>query len=436
MKRICLLTIGVMLVFSIMVFASGGKEEAAKPAEPGELIVISHRVHKAVATGENGKGRNIVAEFEEKNNATVTYQTYPTGEIQDKLYRLGPLSKSDEDVIHVVPQWSSKQATKFLEPLNDYMKKKPIEGFETNYPAGMAKAWTHDGKLYAIPVRAGTSSLFYNKRIFAERGIPGPPKTPEELLDYARKTTYTLPSGEKVFGFCVRGTKWEIAEKLPVFARIWEGDVITPDYKVVINEKPCVDALNLLKSLYQEGLMPPNWATIDYAEIVKLTMEGRLAISMHGANYTPTLNNPEKSKEAGNLIPAHVPLAKEFHTAERDFSVSFVWFWAQAILKGSTDKELAWDFIRHLATTDSRMEMAKSGNAIAHIAVMEASTDPGIQIYKELAPYSRPAVPAMDNWNEVAEIIGDTVHKVVVQGQDAQSLADAAKKQIEATMKY
>ncbi len=436
MKRICFLTMAIMLVFSIMVFASGGKEEAAKTTEKGDLIVISHRVHKAVATGENGKGRNIVAEFEEKFNATVTYQTFPTAEVQDKLYRLGPLARSEEDIIHLVGQWSSKQAAGFLEPLNDYMKRKPIEGFEEDFPASMADTWTHDGKLYSIAVRAGTSALFYNKAIFAERGVPGPPKTPEELYDYAKKTTYTLPSGEKVFGFCVRGTKWEIAEKLPVFSRIWEGDVITPDYKVVINEPPVIKALGLLRKMFSEGLMPPNWATIDYAEIVKLTMEGRLAMSMHGANYSPTLNNPEKSKAAGDLIPMHIPLAKEFHTAERDFSVSFLWFWSQGILKGSTDKELAWDFIRHLASQDARMELAKIGNAIARVSVMEASTDPGIQIYKELAPYSRPAVPSMANWNEVAEIIGDMVHKVVVQGQDAQSLADAAKKQIEATMKY
>ncbi len=82
------------------------------------------------------------------------------------------------------------------------------------------------------------------------------------------------------------------------------------------------------------------------------------------------------------------------------------------------------------------MELSKSGNATARISVTAASDDPGLQIYKELAPYSRPAVPSMANWNEVAEIIGDMVHKVVVQGQEAQPLADAAKKQIEATMKY
>jgi multiple sugar transport system substrate-binding protein len=427
---------GFLLVFSMVLFASGGKEEGAKTAEPRELIIISHRVHKAVATGENGKGRNMVAEFEDKFNAKVTFQTYPTNEVQDKLFRLGPLSKCDEDIIYVVPQWSSRQTAKFLTPMNDFMNKKPIENFETAYPPGMAKTWTYNGQLHAIAARAGTSSPFYNKRIFAERGVSRFPKTPEELLEAARKTTYTLPSGEKVFGFCVRGTKWEIAEKLPVFSRMWEGDVIDMDHKVVINEPPVIKALNLLRTMYSEGLMPPNWGTIDYAEIVKLTMEGRLAISMHGANYSPTLNNPEKSKEAGNLIPAHMPLAKEFQTAERDFGVSFVWFWAQAILNGSSDKDLAWDFIQFIGSKDARAELAKSGNAIAHIEVMQASTDPGIAIYRELAPFSRPAFPGMENYGEIAELVGDMVHKVVIQGQDAQATADAAKKQIEAVMKY
>ena len=131
-----------------------------------------------------------------------------------------------------------------------------------------------------------------------------------------------------------------------------------------------------------------------------------------------------------------MPLAKELQTAERDFSVSFVWFWAQGILNGSSDKDLAWDFIQFLASKDARTELAKSGNAIAHIEVMQASTDPGIAIYRELAPHSKPAFPGMENYSEIAELVGDMVHKIVVQGQDTQSTADAAKKQIEAVMRY
>ena len=37
MKRICLLAMGSLLVFSVALFASGGKEEAAKTAEPQEF---------------------------------------------------------------------------------------------------------------------------------------------------------------------------------------------------------------------------------------------------------------------------------------------------------------------------------------------------------------------------------------------------------------
>lgn len=57
-----------------------------------------------------------------------------------------------------------------------------------------------DGKCYYVPTAATTSRLFYNKDIFKRVGLPGPPQTLEQMVEYAEKITAEL-SGEGIYGF-------------------------------------------------------------------------------------------------------------------------------------------------------------------------------------------------------------------------------------------
>lgn len=57
-----------------------------------------------------------------------------------------------------------------------------------------------DGKLYFLPTTGSTCRLFYNKEIFEQVGIEGPPETLEELVEDAKQITSQL-RGEGVYGF-------------------------------------------------------------------------------------------------------------------------------------------------------------------------------------------------------------------------------------------
>jgi len=50
-------------------------------------------------------------------------------------------------------------------------------------------AFTVNGHLYAAPANWSTMMLYWNKTLFAQAGIAGPPKTMTELLADARKLT-------------------------------------------------------------------------------------------------------------------------------------------------------------------------------------------------------------------------------------------------------
>ena len=60
---------------------------------------------------------------------------------------------------------------------------------KSNWPAGISAAASVNGKVYGVPNEINVYALNYNKKLFEEAGIAGPPKTWDELKDAAAKLT-------------------------------------------------------------------------------------------------------------------------------------------------------------------------------------------------------------------------------------------------------
>ena len=125
----------------------------------------------------------------------------------------------------------------------------------TTFFPGLVKGVTLDGKLFAVPFRHASTGLHYNEEIFAERGIKGPPQTMEELVEVAKKCTYTRADGTPVIGMILPGVAYP---EVIAVARAWDADFITPDMKVVANSKAMVAALTTIRDLYTAGAIPRN----------------------------------------------------------------------------------------------------------------------------------------------------------------------------------
>src|SRR5690554_1103684 len=94
----------LLVVFSLLLIVSLG----AVAQEKIELIVIGHQVHLNAASSQeaSAKGDNLIEEFEALHpNVKVVYQTYPNPKTQEKLNLLGPLNRTEEDIIHVLDPW-------------------------------------------------------------------------------------------------------------------------------------------------------------------------------------------------------------------------------------------------------------------------------------------------------------------------------------------
>jgi multiple sugar transport system substrate-binding protein len=410
----------------------------ASLAQQKELTVLGLDVHRdnMRAMGKWQGGVDNLADFEAQNDAKVTYVSGTTTSLQESLARLGSLDKTKEDVIYVNMLDANSRLTSYLAPLDDALAPGAVAGFPDQWSPSVVASAKFNDHLYLLPVRCGTFTLWYDDRIFAERGISGPPKTPEELYEIAKKGTFTQPNGEQVYGFSTRGDKWSLTEDATVMARMFGGDLITQDFKVVINQPPAVAAIKLLQRMYKEGIMPPNWATIDGSAQAEMFRSERLSMVIGGANYDGQYNTPD-AKINGHAVPAHLPLLSELQTPQKPFSESVIWYWGIGILHGATDKELAQKFVQRVASADVQKELAANGNGPCTVGVLSdmAKTSPGMKLAAEIFPVSRPTIPAHPNMNQVRDIMGEAIQNIVVNGLDAQTELDNVARQMQRLLK-
>jgi multiple sugar transport system substrate-binding protein len=74
--------------------------------------------------------------------------------------------------------------------------------FREFFKEGIAEGFTvKNGKWFSLPSAGNTfTRLFYNKDIFDRVGLPGPPESLEQMVDYARRITTQL-KGEGIYGY-------------------------------------------------------------------------------------------------------------------------------------------------------------------------------------------------------------------------------------------
>ena len=403
-------------------------------AQDKELLVMGGQTHEdnMRGTGPAAGGPDILGPFEAAEGVKVKWSAATNPQLQEALQRLGPLSSTAEDVIFVHQFDTNARLPDFLEPLDSYLAADPIPGFPDDWAPGVAAASVIDGKRYLIPFRCGAMTLWYNDQLFAERSLSSGPKVPEDIYEIAKAATFTRDNGEKVFGVAFRGTSWSITEDLAALARAYGGDVVGADGTVMVNQPAAVAAVNLLKRLYKEGLMPPNWATLDQAGVNQLFKDGRVAMTLGGANYNKTFNDGQSAVD-GHAVATPWPLAQEQQTAERKNGDGTVFYWGLGILKGSQHKDLAYKFLRHISTPESVHALAVNGSGpcTAGELSVAAKEDPAMAIQASISAVSRDPLPVNENINQIRDALGETIQNIVVNDLDTQSELDALARRLE-----
>lgn len=319
------------------------------------VTVLSHKVHENVSRGLTAgtSGGDIAGEWAGANNATLNWVTGNIDPIHDRLGRELSLGESSVDLAFVINKFHTPRIAALLEPLDDRIAADPIEIIDS-IPAPLKKALTHDGKLTAIPFRHATTGLHWNKTLFVEQGLDRAPQTLDELLEYARKMSYTRSDGTRVSGIVMNSGDEHVAvlTLLSAFgARLFDDEG-----KVTANSPEMIKGLSTMAELYKEGVLAQNYATMTIDDVITAVQNGQAAMAIDPFARYAVYNNPESSKFPGQIDVVVTP------SAVNPEGTAITEIWSMAIPRNARNKDLAYSLMRALSGKEATIRIALNGN--------------------------------------------------------------------------
>lgn len=397
----------------------------ARAAE--RLTIIGHAVHQRAVS--EGPGGNLAAEWAAANNVELEWVTLGVPEVHERLYRELTLGQGQFQVAFILHRLLRPSVVGQLVGLNDFQAKAPIADVD-GIAGGMRADFTLNGNSFAVPYRHATDGLHYNEELLAEKGVTSVPDTIEEVVELARKLTYKRADGTQVHGLLLDGVQPSNVINL---ARSWNGDFITSDFKIAVDQPPMVKAVTLVKQLYDEGVLPKAITTFVTEDLITWMQQGRAAMAISPFGRFRNFNDPKASKFPGKFkvkaLPISRDLASTFKVAPAKTDI-----WAAAIPANGGKPELAWSFIRHISSLDSTVRGALNGNgpvrAAAYDDLRVQQLVPYWQAEAAAIPTARTALPGFEQAAKAQDLFIEEIQGVLVAGTDPQKAMDSVARRL------
>ncbi len=230
-----------------------------------------------------------------------------------------------------------------------------------------------DGKRCAMPFLADAYGMFYNKDMFAKAGLTGPPKTLDELTEYAKKLTVKNADGSlKTVGFLPLYDFYENAAShlAPAVGAKW----LTDDGKSAVGSDPAWKTL----ITWQKQLV--DWYGYDKLQKFRAGLgdeysadnafqKGQVAINIDAEYRLAFVKDQAPGLKYG---VAPIPVSDPAH-----YGGGYVTGNILGISKNAKNPEAAWELIKYLTTDDQAV--IKLSGLLKNIPTTTASiADPGL----------------------------------------------------------
>jgi ABC-type glycerol-3-phosphate transport system substrate-binding protein len=233
-------------------------------------------------------------------------------------------------------------------PLNDFIER---SGMRDKIEEACWTATTFDGQIMAVPIAGRTLVQLYNEAKFKEAGIAGPPKTPEEFLDAARKLTIKDASGKVTqYGASMVHINEEPSFEMLMMWSIAFGGRLTDGTNPTVTDPGVVKALTFMKTLYDEELIPRGRSEDDQRA---LFAAGTTAMELDGPWQVPFVAqvNPDM---VSSIIATRLPWDGPA-TGGPNVLLS---------VGNTANQELAWKFIETVVSPELQQQFPKYADTV------------------------------------------------------------------------
>lgn len=376
-------------------------------------------------------------EFEAANSG-VTIELVPIEAEQDQYFTKLALMNGSQDTAPDVMyedafQIRTDAAAGYLLPIDEYVAS--WEDWDQFTDSVKEAGKGEDDKLYGVSMGTDTRAIYFNKKIFAEVGLPEDwqPTTWDEILETARtikaKKPDVIPFNMYVAKAVGEGTSMQSFEMLLYGTDDTLYDTETK--KWITGSQGFKDSLEFLQTIYSEGLGPGLDQALDVnigsRVSTELLPEGRLAMAVDGSwmpgGWISGENAWPEWEETIGL--AKMPTQK----GQGDGFTSMSGGWTLAIGSKTKNAKAAFDFISIALNKENSLKYDTENSQIAvrkDVAEDEAylSFNPSFEFFSGCVEFThfRPSTP---DYSQISGNIQIACEDVATQASTPQEAAQA-----------
>jgi multiple sugar transport system substrate-binding protein len=275
-------------------------------------------------------------------------QPLELNELHERLFDQRGLADGSLDITFLSTDWLAEaQAAGLIEDLTSHLVRAPVDGFPQGWSPSLLGLQSFAGGFWGLPYHDGPACLIYRKDLLQQAGLKVP-RTWEEFHAAARRlhspqrgcygTALALfPDGHNGFyDFCIQ---------------VWSrgGEPFGRDGRPQLCSRAALEALGFLRRLAGDAAaIAPGARDLDSVKSGLLFCEGRVALMCNWFGFAALGERWDASRVKGRIDVA--PLPRGAGESGDGRSVSLNVFWVLSLAVGSHQKELAWSFMRHIAT--------------------------------------------------------------------------------------
>ena len=343
------------------------------------------------------------------------------------------------DLALLVTDWLAEaQSAGALEDLNHWQKLIPIHDWPAGWPQSLVRPLLFGDHLSAIPWHDGPECLVYRTDLFQDLAACdafraqffrdlAPPTTWEEFEQTARFfTDRSAGRYGTVFAAFPDGHNTLYDFALQIWSR--GGELTDSTGRPFLTTPIALSALEFYRRIVRDpGLCHPSSPQLDSTQSGDLFLAGEVAMMANWFGFAARAGR-EGSPLAGKVAIAPIP------SSNNAPPVSLSVFWALATGRGSRQKELAWQFLRFVATPERDLGITHHGTVGTRLSTWR---DPELQsripVYREVEAISLgarqlPTGPAMASF---AAIIDSLITRALTTSDPSAAILESAQREID-----
>ena len=290
--------------------------------------------------------RGMVDEFEAAHQGvTVEITSLPWGQAFEKLATMVQGGQIP-DVVEMPDRWLALYANNDqLVDLGPYMDtwQEAEELNERTVTFGSIV----DDTMYMIPYGFYLRAMFWNKKLFEQAGLDGPPATMDDFMAASAK----ISELEGKYGYCLRGGPGGANGYIMMMLNMMgHDDYFDEQGNSTLDSPEAIEGLQFLIDLYQNGYAPRDSVNWGFNEIVAGFYSGTCAMLDQDPDALIAIAERMPAEDFAVAPMPLGPAGKSFPT---------IGYAGWSMFEASEHKDEAWALIAHLSSPESNLEWSK-----------------------------------------------------------------------------